>query len=93
MNLTDRLTTTNDAVVRQVGGETVVLDIASGTYFGLDPVGARVWQLIEDDECTLAETCDRIGAEYDVAREQLERDILALAAQLVEHGLATKADQ
>ena len=93
MKLTDRLTTSDDVVCRQVGGETVLLDIASGTYFGLDAVGARVWQLIEDDGCSLFETCDRIGAEYDVARTDLEQDVLALAAQLVEHGLAARAGE
>ena len=93
MKLTDRLATSDDVVCRQVGGETVLLDIASGTYFGLDAVGARVWQLIEDDGCSLLETCDRIDAEYDVARAVLEQDVLALAAQLVEHGLATNAGE
>ena len=93
MKLTDRLATSDDVVCRQVGGETVLLDIASGTYFGLDAVGARVWQLIEDDRCTLLETCDRIGAEYDVPRTDLEQDVLELAAQLVEHGLAAKAGE
>ena len=27
---------------RQVGDETVILDLGSGMYFGLDPVGARI---------------------------------------------------
>ena len=91
MKLTDRLATSDDAICRQVGGETVLLDIASGTYFGLDPVGARVWQLIDDGECTLSDACDRIGAEYDVPRDVLEQDVLALAEKLVEHGLAVVA--
>ena len=91
MKLTDRLTTSDDVVCRQVGGETVLLNLASGTYFGLDAVGARVWQLIEDDKCSLLEACDRIGGEYDVARAVLEQDVLALAGQLVEHGLAANA--
>ena len=93
MKLTDRLATSDDVVCRQVGGETVLLDLASGTYFGLDAVGARVWQLIEDDGFSLLETCDRVGAEYDVARTELEQDVLVLAAQLVEHGLATNAGE
>ena len=90
MNLTDRLTTSDNVVFRHVGGETVLLDIASGTYVGLDAVGARVWQLIENDECSLLEVCNRIGAEYDVARSELEQDVLALAGQFVDHGLAHK---
>ncbi len=90
MNLTDRLTVSADVVVRQVGGETVLLDLASGAYFGLDIVGTDVWALIEGGACTLVEACDRIGAKYDVARAQLEHDVLMLAAQLTEHGLATR---
>ena len=91
MILPDRLTTSSDVVVRQVGGETVLLDIVSGTYFGLDPVGARVWQLIESGECTLGDACDRIGTEYEVPRDVLEQDVFALAEKLVEHGLAVVA--
>ncbi|WP_295634732.1 PqqD family protein [Novosphingobium sp.] len=88
MNLHDRLTTSSDVVVRQVGGETVLLDIVSGKYFGLDAVGARVWQLIEGGAGSLIDACDQIGAEYDVPRDVLEQDVLALAGKLVEHGLA-----
>lgn len=91
MNLTDRLTTSNDAVVRHVGGETVVLDLASGTYFGLDPVGTRVWQLIEDQECALLDVCETILGEYDVSRAEVEADVIALAQDLVAHKLASVA--
>jgi hypothetical protein len=93
VNLTDRLEVSDDVVVRDVGGETVLLDLASGTYFGLDAVGARIWQLIEDEGATLAGACDVIAEEYDVTREELERDVLALAGQLAEHGLIAAAGQ
>jgi hypothetical protein len=91
MNLLDRLKTSSDVVLREVGGETVLLEMVSGTYFGLDAVGARVWHLIEDGNTSLSEACDRIGTEYEVPRDVLEQDVLALAAKFVEHGLATVA--
>lgn len=91
MNLSDRLKASNDVMIRRIGDETVLLDLASGTYCGLDPVGARVWRLIEDGERTLAEVCNAILDEYDVEQERLERDILALAAQLAAHRLVAIA--
>jgi len=81
MNLTDKPTIPAQVMARQVGDETVILDLGSGTYFGLDPVGARVWQLIGEGK-TLGETCDTLLDEYDVARDTLERDVLDLAEKL-----------
>jgi Coenzyme PQQ synthesis protein D (PqqD) len=87
VKLTDPIAISPEVVAREVGGETMLLDLASGTYFGLDAVGSRVWQLIEDQGVTLAGACDILVGEYEVSREDLERDVLALAGQLVENGL------
>lgn len=89
MKLTDRLEVSDDVVSREVGGETVLLDLVSGTYFSVDAVGARIWQIIEAEDTTLCAACDTVGEEYDVAREKLESDVLTFAEQLVEQGLAT----
>ena len=88
MNIADRLEVSPDVVAREVGGETMLLDLASGTYFGLDAVGSRVWQALEDGS-SLTEACDKVAAEYDVARDQLESDVLALAGRLLEQGLVS----
>ena len=93
MKLTDRLTASSDVVAREVGGETILLDLASGTYFGLDSVGARIWALIEDTEgLSLAQVCDAIMGEFAVAREVLEFDVLALAKKLTEQNLVSGTD-
>ena len=88
MNLTDKPTIPAQVMARQVGDETVILDLAGGTYYGLDPVGARVWQLMGEGK-TLGEICDTLFDEYDVARETLERDILDLAEKLQAQNLIT----
>jgi len=91
MNLESRLSPSTDVVARDVGGETVLLDLASGSYFGLNPVGSRVWQLLVERQCTLAEACDVLLDEYEVGRQQLEADVLALAARLAEQSLVVPA--
>jgi len=81
MNLTDKVSIPAQVMARQVGTETVLLDLASGTYFGLDPVGARIWELMGEDK-TLAQVCDTMQEEFEVTREDIERDVLDLMEQL-----------
>ena len=79
-------------VAREVMGEVVLLDLGSGTYFGLDPVGARIWELASGGQA-LGRVAETIVAEFDVAREVAEADILRLAAELAERDLVrAKAD-
>jgi len=90
MELTDKLAIPPQVMARTVGDETVILDLASGTYFGLDPVGARIWALMGERK-TLAEICATMLEEYEVGREQLETDVLRLSGELVERGLVVPA--
>jgi hypothetical protein len=75
-----------DVVGRVVGGELVLLDLESATYFGLNEVGSRMWTLMGELD-SLRQVCDAVSREYDVPRVQLERDVLALAQELHGKGL------
>ncbi len=86
----DRMTIPPHVMARQVGEESVMLDLANGTYFGLDPVGARIWQLLGEGK-TLAETCDAMVEEFEVSREDLERDVTRLVEELAAQGLLVPA--
>ena len=90
MRLSDKVSIPPQVMARTVGEETVILDLATGTYFGLDPVGARIWELMGEGK-TLAEICDRMLEEYEVSREELERDTLKLAQDLADQGLISAA--
>ena len=86
MNLADKVTIPAQVMARQVGEETVILDLASGTYFGLDPVGARIWQLLSEGK-TQAEVCESMLGEYEVSQEEIERDLSNVLDAVVEKGL------
>ena len=86
MKLSDEVRIPQAVIARQVGDETVMLDLANGTYYSLDPVGARMWQLLVEGK-TLAAVCDTMVDEYDVSRVDIERDLLVLVENLVKHGL------
>lgn len=87
MELSEKFKISDDVVAREVGGEMVLLDLASGQYFGLDSVGGRIWELLTDQPHTLAQLCDEIEAEFDAPRDKIEADLLALAVQLREQEL------
>lgn len=81
MNPTDHIDIPTHVMARQVGDETVILDLASGAYFGLDPVGARAWELLAGNH-SIGAACEVLLGEYEVGADQLERDISALLATL-----------
>lgn len=71
------------AIFRDLDGEAVILDISSGTYFGLNAVGASIWQLIEQHG-QLSAVLEALSGEFGAPRDVLERDLLALVTQLAE---------
>ena len=86
MRLTDTVKIPDPVMARAVGDELVILDLASGAYFGLDGVGMLVWHALSAGK-SLAETCAAVLDEYEVARESIEADIVALVEDLVAKGL------
>lgn len=76
-----------DVVAREVGGEMVLLDLASGLYFGLNPVGSRAWEYLSENAVTLGELTDAIEAAFDAPRDVIAADIARLIAQLTEKKL------
>lgn len=75
-----------DAVFRELDGEAVILQLDSGMYFGLDPVGTRLWQLLAAHG-GLRPAFDAALREFDVEPDVLERDLLDLVSQLAEKQL------
>ena len=79
----------DDVIGREVAGEMVLLDLASGLYFGLDPVGSAVWERLSQGPCSIAELTDVIEAQFDAPRDRIEADLATLFAQLTEKQLVS----
>lgn len=76
-----------DVLSRQLGDEMVALDLESGTYFGLNEVGSRIWSLLQTP-LPLGAVQEALLREYEVPAEELWRDLEFLVSELVRHGLA-----
>ena len=73
-------------LAQELHDETVLLDLDSENYFGLDSVGTRIWQLLNEGQ-DKTDMVDTLLGEYEVEREVLEKDISELLGRLNEAGL------
>ena len=78
-------------VVQKVGDETVLLNLDSGHYYGLDPVGTRMLELVRELSETTA-VVSRLAQEYEAEADVLEKDLSELLGKLESNGLVRRAD-
>jgi len=77
-----------DVVFRELDGEAVILNLETGTYFGLDTVGTRIWQFCRDHG-SLRSVWQAMQREFDAPAEELQADLLAFVDELSSRGLVT----
>lgn len=75
-----------DQVSCDLQGEVAVLNLRNGVYYGLDPVGARVWSLVQKPT-KVQDLLSVMLDEYDVDAPRCEKDLVALLTDLAEQGL------
>ena len=73
----------------EIEDETVLLNIETGMYFGIDAVGTRIWQLLQED-ATSDEIVNRMLEEYEVEATELRKDVSDFLDLLLRHGLANE---
>ncbi|BAZ34096.1 hypothetical protein NIES4074_66100 [Cylindrospermum sp. NIES-4074] len=81
-----------EQISSDLDGETVILDTKAGVYYGLNSVGASIWNLIQQPK-TFAEIQSTILAKYEVESDQCENDILTLLQELAKEGLIEVKDE
>ncbi len=81
-----------DQVSCDLAGEAAILNIKSGVYYGLDPVGARIWNLMQEPRA-VAEIQNAITSEYDVEPDRCARDLASLLERLLAEGLIEVKDE
>ena len=81
-----RIAVSANLVSCDLAGEAAILNLKNSVYYGLDPVGASVWSIIQEPK-TFAQIREALLGIYEVDGSQLEVDLQALLGQLSEHGL------
>jgi len=92
LSLSLQVKPSEDVVWRNLQGESVLLDLKSGVYFGLDAVGTRIWTLLQDHS-DLQAVLQELLREYEVSDETCARDLMDLVSAMAEKGLVQAESQ
>ena len=84
--LTDRVQVPRHVVYREFASETVVLNLETGRYHGLNRTGGRMLETL-DSAWDVGEAADRLADRWRLPRNQFEPDLRAFCARLAERGL------
>jgi hypothetical protein len=77
---------TTEQVSCPLGEESAILNLKNSVYYGMNPVGARVWNLVQQPKSVL-QLRDTLLEEYEVDPSRCERDLLDLLEQMRLEGL------
>ena len=83
---------TQGQISSELSGEAVILNLDSGIYYGLNEVGARVWELIQQPQ-SFRELLDALLEEYDVSIEGCKQDLTKILLDLKNAGLVEVSNE
>jgi hypothetical protein len=86
VNASNRAVVPPHVLIRHLDGESVLLNLQSERYFGLDTTGTRMWELVTT-EPNVAAAFEKLLTEFDVEPEPLRNHLNELLSGLVENGL------
>jgi hypothetical protein len=81
LSLFSTIVATEEALSCNIKGEVVILNLATGVYYGLNNVGAFIWELLNSPR-TVEMITEAVLREFDVDRERCERDVLKLLSEM-----------
>ena len=86
ISFSDRVRVPDDVLISNLQDESVILNLDSERYYGLDSVGTRILSVLTTSD-SIEAAYNTLVEEYDVDADVLRQDLLALVERLVEQGL------
>ena len=77
----------SDALLsNNLGDDIVMMDIEQGSYYGLENVAARIWELTEEP-VSFGSLCERLTGEYDISPEQCRQEVNTFLDDLLKRNI------
>jgi Coenzyme PQQ synthesis protein D (PqqD) len=86
ISFSDRVTVPDDVLVSRLQEESVILNLDSERYYGLDDIGTRILSVLTNAD-SIEAAYQSLLAEYDVDESVLRQDLLALVESLLQQGI------
>jgi len=88
-SLDDVIVVSSDQVSADLSGETIILGMREGAYFGVSAAGSRIWSLLQQPR-RLRDVVSVLTAEYEVDADQCTSELLAFVDDLLSRGLVSR---
>ncbi|MBA4070291.1 MAG: PqqD family protein [Gemmatimonas sp.] len=88
-SLDDVIVVSTDQVSADLSGETIILGMREGAYFGVSSAGSRIWSLLQQPR-RLGDVVSILTSEYEVDARQCATDVLAFVDDLLSRGLVSR---
>lgn len=89
ITLDTRIARGPELVSTDMDGETVMMSLQRGEYFGIGGAGSTAWKMLEAP-VTVRAICTAVCAEFEVAESVCQTDMLEFVENLIRNGLATE---
>lgn len=86
VTFSNRAVVPGHVLIRHLDGESVLLNLETEKYFGLDATGTRMWEAVTNSQ-SIESAYGVLAREFEVEPEVLRKHLAELLGQLVEHGL------
>jgi hypothetical protein len=86
--LDSKIAISSEVMFQVINDETVILDLKSESYFGLDPTATRIWELLQENQDPSV-ILSLLESEYDADSQVLKQDLIEHLHSLREAGLIT----
>jgi hypothetical protein len=92
ISFSDRVRVPDDVLISNLQEESVILNLDSERYYGLDDVGTRFLSALNTSD-SIAAAYEVLRDEYDVDAHNLRHDLLQLTENLLEQGILIRANR
>ena len=91
ISFSDRVRVADDVLISNLQEESVILNLDSERYYGLDDVGTRFVSVLNESE-SIEAAYEMLRDEYDVDPHSLRQDLFELVEDLVKQGILIRAN-
>jgi hypothetical protein len=87
LNLTSTISKRAELLSSEIDGEVVMMNIETGRYIGMNPVGSEVWKILEQGPSSIHRICKELLLNFKVDQSTCEQEVLSFCTQMLKENL------
>ncbi len=81
----------SEILVNDIDGETVMMSIENGTYYGMNPTGNYIWNLLQEEK-SIEDLLVKLANTYNLSEDQCQNEVLPFIQTMIDEKILLKRD-